>query len=208
MKHVVDIARSWVGRDFNPGALAQCAAFVRAVFAQADVPIGVASRPSDWRQTAGLPQGPDLANSFAGDDVGELVPRLEQLAPGDVVMFRDTYGYFPAGTITHVGIYVGGGEFVHRPTAARPVEEAALAGYWADVFAEGRRVPGVSAGPAGDVERLKVFAHGGKVRAFHSGREVDATKVKLFVHSGKLGVVVNDQTVQATSLTLDLAWRP
>lgn len=209
MKHVVDIARSWVGRDFNPGALAQCAAFVRAVFAQADVPIGVASRPSDWRQTAGLPQGPDLANSFAGDDVGELVPRLEQLAPGDVVMFRDTYGYFPAGTITHVGIYVGGGEFVHRPTAARPVEKAALAGYWADVFAEGRRVPGVSAEPAGDdLARLKVFAHGGRVRVFHRGHEVKATSVKLFVHDDKLGVAINERTVQVASLTLDLAWRP
>jgi len=208
MKHVVDVARSWVGQAFNPGQAEQCAAFVRSVFAQADIPLGVATRPSDWRQTAGLPQGPGLANSFAGDDVGELVPRLEQLAPGDVVMFCNTYGDYLAGTITHVGIYVGGGEFVHRPTAARPVEKAALAGYWADVFAEGRRVPGVSAGPAGDVERLKVFAHGGKVRVFHRGREVDATAVKIFVHSGKLGVAVNDQAVQAASLTLDLAWCP
>ena len=206
---VVDVARGWVGRNFNPGEREQCAAFVRAVFAQADIPLGVASRPSDWRQTAGLPQGPGLANSFAGDDVGELVARLEQLAPGDVVMFHNTYGDYPAGTITHVGIYVGGGEFVHRPTAARPVEKAALAGYWADVFAEGRRVPGVSAGPASDdLARLKVFAHGGRVRVFHRGREVDATQVKLFVHGGRVGAVVNDQTVQAASLTLDLAWRP
>ena len=204
---VVDVARGWVGRNFNPGEREQCAAFVRSVFAQADIPLGVATRPSDWRQTAGLPQGPGLANSFAGDDVGELVPRLEQLAPGDVVMFCNTYGDYPAGTITHVGIYVGGGEFVHRPTAARPVEKAALAGYWADVFAEGRRIPGVTPGAKKeDLLRVKVFAHGGRVRVYHRGREVKATEIKVFVHDGKLGVALNNQTIQPTSLTLELAY--
>lgn len=206
---VVDVARSWVGRAFNPGAKEQCAAFVRAVFSEAGIKVGATARPSDWRQTSGLPQGPGLANSFAGDDVGELVSRLEQLSPGDVVMFANTYGDYAAGTITHVGIYIGGGEFVHRPTVARPVERAALAGYWADVFAEGRRIPGASASSAeDDLERLKVFAHGGRVRVFQGGREVDSTTVKLFVHDGEIGASVNGQVAHLSSLTLDLAYRP
>lgn len=205
---VVDVARSWVGRQFNPGVKEQCAAFVRAVFRQAGVPVGVASRPSDWRQTQGMPQGPAYANSFAGDEVGEKVSRIADLRPGDVLLWENTYGDFPAGTLTHVGLYIGDGEFVHRPTAARPVEKAALAGWWADCFSEGRRVPGASGSVPDEIQRLKLFAHGGKSRSYQDGRETTAAEVKLFLHDGKLGAVVNGRPVEVAGMTLDLAYRP
>lgn len=206
MSDLVATARSWVGRHFNPGQREQCAAFVRAMFHEAGVPVGVATRPSDWRQTQGLPQGPAFANSFAGDDVGAKV-KMVDLRPGDVVLWDNTYGDYAPGTLTHVGIYVGGGEFVHRPTVARPVELASLSGWWADRFAEGRRVPGAGATGEGDLERLKVSSHGGKTRVFQGGREVAATTVKLYVHDGQLGLSLNGQGVKPASVTLDIAYQ-
>ena len=114
---VVRSAQSWVGKSFNAGQSAQCANFVRAVFNDARVPVNVTSNPSDKY----LPTGSGMANSFAGDDVGSRVPSLNEIQPGDIVMYKNTYGNYPEGTITHVGIYEGNGMLIHRPTAAKPV---------------------------------------------------------------------------------------
>lgn len=58
------------------------------------------------------------------------VPTRE-LAPGDLVFFRI------AGTrISHVGIYVGGGRFVHAPSSGGEVEFSRLKNaYWWNRFA-------------------------------------------------------------------------
>lgn len=152
---VTEVAQGWVGRNFKPGVTEQCAAFVRTVFQEAGVSLPVAKRPADWAVTSGLPQGPGYANSLSGDELGPYVG-YASLQPGDIVTFRNTYGSYPVGTITHVGIYVGNGEMVHRPTAARPVERVALAGYWQGLFAEARRPIAVV---QGDKPKLKLFAN-------------------------------------------------
>ena len=68
--------------------------------------------------------------------MGSYVAR-EDLQPGDIVIFQNTY---KAG-ISHVGIYVGGGQFIHSPNSRSVVSYADLTtGYWANHYYSARRV--------------------------------------------------------------------
>lgn len=63
------------------------------------------------------------------------VRRMTQLASGDLVFFDI------GGAISHVGVYVGKGRFVHAPNSGGTVRLDNLDGpYWGDHFAYGRRV--------------------------------------------------------------------
>jgi GH24 family phage-related lysozyme (muramidase) len=116
---VVAAAQKWVGQDFKPGQSARCADWVREVLSAAGVDIGVAKGSG----------GPLMADSFHGGELGEIILDPEQLQPGDIVMFANTYdgpGRSPIlgrGKITHVGIYVGNGEMVDRSTMSAPVRQ-------------------------------------------------------------------------------------
>jgi peptidoglycan DL-endopeptidase CwlO len=62
---------------------------------------------------------------------GVSVPR-DQLEPGDIVFF-DGLG--------HVGIYIGGGEFVHAPHTGTDVQVSSLdSGSYADSYDGARRI--------------------------------------------------------------------
>ncbi len=115
---VVKLAESWVGRSFKPGVNAQCAVFVRHVFSQLGYNLPVARNPLD----RAFPTGEAMANGFFGRDVGEIITSAEKLEPGDLVLFYNTYGTYPPDTVTHVGIYIGEGMMVDRPTSDRPVQ--------------------------------------------------------------------------------------
>jgi cell wall-associated NlpC family hydrolase len=69
-------------------------------------------------------------NAAAQYGVGRSVSR-SQLAPGDLVFF-DGLG--------HVGVYLGGGRFVHAPNSSRPVSVDSLGGWYADTYVGARRV--------------------------------------------------------------------
>lgn len=115
-------AQAWVGRDYNPGEPAQCAYFVRQVLADA----GVQLAPEVTTATIdGWWTGIGIANSF-GADQGQVIRSIDQLQPGDIVMWANTYGDWPDGAITHVGIYVGAGQIIDRPTASQPVKLRAV----------------------------------------------------------------------------------
>jgi len=60
----------------------------------------------------------------------------DELMPGDLVFFRTTSG----STISHVGIYVGDGDFIHAPSVGYTVRVQTMAsGYYYTHFAFGRR---------------------------------------------------------------------
>ena len=64
-------------------------------------------------------------------------PRLspERLAPADLVFFGS------GGSVSHVGIYVGEGRFVHAPSSGGTVRLDRLDGpYWRDHYSGARRV--------------------------------------------------------------------
>jgi cell wall-associated NlpC family hydrolase len=134
---IISIAFALVGEDFNPGLNEQCCYFVRKVFSLAGKELGVTTDPSDKT----FPTDEGYANSLAGDDIGCKIDKISDLLPGDLVFFKNTYGNWPDGTITHVGIYCGNGEFIHRSTTSQPVEVQALDTYHDGTkFVEGRRV--------------------------------------------------------------------
>ncbi len=132
---IVEFALKWLGKPFCEGETAQCMNFVRQVLKEAGYNPGVTSKPSDGITE---PMGTGYANSLAGNDIGLLIKEIDQLQCGDIVFFRNTYGDWPEGTITHVGIYLGNGFFIHRPTYSKPVQKTSFISY--GHFKEGRRL--------------------------------------------------------------------
>jgi cell wall-associated NlpC family hydrolase len=64
-------------------------------------------------------------------------PRIDpkRLATGDLVFFGSR------GNVTHVGIYVGEGRFVHAPSTGGTVRLDSLSGpYWKDHYTGAKRV--------------------------------------------------------------------
>jgi len=105
----------------SPSTGFDCSGFVRYVFAHA---IGLR-----------LP-----ANSARQFLAGIKVKRTD-MQPGDLVFFR-TRGH---KRISHVGIYLDNGRFIHSPSAGKSVEVSSLdEGYWAKRFAGARRPDGIA----------------------------------------------------------------
>jgi cell wall-associated NlpC family hydrolase len=77
---------------------------------------------------------PRTSHDMASMD-GRKVRRMAQLASGDLVFFDIS------GGISHVGVYVGKGRFVHAPNSGGTVRLDDIDGpYWKDHFAYGKRV--------------------------------------------------------------------
>lgn len=125
---IVRQARQSVGMRYaygGTGKTTDCAALTRRVAQSAGVKLPRTSR--------------------AQYGVGQPVGRSE-LAPGDLVFFRNTYR---AG-ISHVGVYIGAGEFVHAASRQRHVVIDRLdEPYFARKFAGGRRIVAQAGNAAG-----------------------------------------------------------
>ncbi len=66
---------------------------------------------------------------------GRKIRRMTQLASGDLVFFDIS------GSISHVGVYVGKGRFVHAPNSGGTVRLDDIDGpYWRSHFAYGKRL--------------------------------------------------------------------
>lgn len=103
---VVQVARSQIGRPYvwggaSAGASFDCSGLVQWAFGQ----VGVALPRTAQQQF-------DASVRIATD----------QLAPGDLVFFAQTYPS-PTDRVTHVGIYVGDGLMVNAPTVGDVVRE-------------------------------------------------------------------------------------
>jgi len=111
---VVSIAMRYLGVPYVWAGASpsgfDCSGFVMYVFAQ----IGIS-----------LPH-----SSYAQFNMGTPVS-MSQLEPGDLVFF--------AGA-SHVGIYIGGGQFIHAPHTGDVVKISSLTGWYASEFAGGRRI--------------------------------------------------------------------
>jgi cell wall-associated NlpC family hydrolase len=111
---VVGIAMQYLGVPYVWGGSSprgfDCSGFVMYVFAQ----IGVS-----------LPH-----SSYAMFNMGTPVS-ISQLQPGDLVFFSGA---------SHMGIYIGGGQFIHAPHTGDVVKISSLSGYYSSAFVGGRRV--------------------------------------------------------------------
>lgn len=101
------------GRDPSTGF--DCSGFVRYVF----------------RHGAGAELPSDSASQYR---TGTLVARQDMKA-GDLVFFR-----IKGKRISHVGIYLGNGRFIHAPSKGKAVSISRLdSGYWSKRFAGAKR---------------------------------------------------------------------
>lgn len=66
-------------------------------------------------------------------DIGEAVD-LEQVQTGDLLMFKTGFKQ------RHVGIYVGGGEFIHASTSNGVMSSSVHSPYWSDAYRGARRL--------------------------------------------------------------------
>jgi peptidoglycan DL-endopeptidase CwlO len=111
---VIGVAMQYLGVPYVWGGASprgfDCSGFVMYVFAQ----IGVA-----------LPH-----SSYAMMGMGTPVS-MSQLQPGDLV-------FFSGGS--HMGIYIGGGQFIHSPHTGDVVKISSLSGYYSSAWAGGRRI--------------------------------------------------------------------
>lgn len=138
---IMMILSGWVGRDFNPGVPSQCAAFTRAAWKEAGLNLPVTAKADDVYTDT----NPDLANSFAGNEIGPKV-EIRDVRAGDIVMFSNTYGDYPSGTITHVGTCIGSNMMVDRPTMDHPVVKRSIFSFGRENIKQIRR-PWVLMGP-------------------------------------------------------------
>jgi len=111
---VVSIAEQYLGVPYRWGGASpsgfDCSGLVMYVFAQ----VGVS-----------LPH-----SSYAQYGMGSAVSR-DQFQPGDLVFF-DGLG--------HVGIYVGGGSFIHAPHTGDVVKISSISGWYASTYVGARRL--------------------------------------------------------------------
>jgi cell wall-associated NlpC family hydrolase len=80
-----------------------------------------------------------LARTTAQGIFNQSIPiPLSHIAPGDILFFHSTYS--TTDTVTHVGIYLGGGMMIH---AGRPVNITSIhTPFWTNHFFAVGRLPG------------------------------------------------------------------
>jgi cell wall-associated NlpC family hydrolase len=113
-KKVVATAEQYLGIPYVWGGTTpsgfDCSGFVYYVFNQADYPL---SRSMSVQYKTGVPVA------------------KEDLRPGDIVFFQGTY----TSGMSHVGIYVGDGQFIHSPRTGRVVSyEDLYSKYYVDHY--------------------------------------------------------------------------
>ncbi|UCG53808.1 MAG: C40 family peptidase [Candidatus Latescibacterota bacterium] len=102
---IVQYAKSFVGTPYRYGGATRsgvdCSGFVIAVYREFDIRL-----PRTSLDMSRVGKGVDKSN----------------IRPADLVFFKTSRG----SSVSHVGIYIGGGKFVHASTSARRVRIDAL----------------------------------------------------------------------------------
>ena len=82
--------------------------------------------------------GWDISRSGTPQLAESIIIDPQQLLPGDLVFFYGTDGSYDF--ITHVGMYIGGGQFIHSGSSTGVAVRDLTSGYYAEHFQCARRV--------------------------------------------------------------------
>ena len=124
MATVFDAAEKYLGIPYILGGDGEtgmdCGLFTQMAFG--DIGVTLNSRCAD-DQAAQMQDEEKF-----GEDISEA-------KPGDLVFFKNTYGDWPEGTITHVAIFAGDGKLLQACSSKGVAYTSDLEGYWMDFFA-------------------------------------------------------------------------
>lgn len=116
---ILEAAQRHIGKEFRPGTVGEAMPFVRTILSEVCGPqFDTAHTTRPW--DTGLlgpnePHGPNFADSLASEEFGMRIASADELAPGDLVFLKNTFGNWPDGVITHVGIAAEQpGQFISR----------------------------------------------------------------------------------------------
>ena len=81
---------------------------------------------------------PHSATSQWLSGMGTKIYSISELQPGDLVFFFGTYNTSSAAS--HVGIYIGGGQFIHASSSRGVIISSLSESYYASRYLSARRV--------------------------------------------------------------------
>lgn len=112
-KALIAAAESSIG--LSQGVGEQCANTTRAVLGKAGHPAAQKTTTTGNLDPEGLAyNAPSFAASFAGSDMGAVKKDYKSTSAGDIILWKDTYGGYAPGAITHVGMKGEGSDVYHH----------------------------------------------------------------------------------------------
>lgn len=135
---ILSSAKKAVSEGKQGPATPPCASWVRMVLGMAGHPSAKKTTKKGDLDPEKKTWGKDMAASFAGTDMGQVINSQGSLQGGDVVLQKNTFGNYPTGAITHVSIASdSSGKILHQSTTGGAPKESGIFN-----FAYGIRLPG------------------------------------------------------------------
>lgn len=133
MGDVVNIAKSYLGK-------------VKYVFG-AQSPDEGKSDCSGYTQVVFKKAGYDIPRTTGGVWTDEKLPKVErnELQAGDLILFKNTYKSGYKDGVSHIGIYIGNGDFIHCCSRGVVINNLSE-NYWNNHYLGAKRVDGASSG--------------------------------------------------------------
>lgn len=86
---------------------------------------------------AGVSVGRAASRTYAANDNWQLIENISDLKRGDLIFWKSD----KSDTVSHVGICIGGGAFIHASSTSGMVRQSSISGkYWTENFVCGRRI--------------------------------------------------------------------
>ena len=139
MSNVVNIAKSYEGK-------------VKYVFGAQD-PDGGKSDCSGFTMVVFQKAGYSIPRTTGGVWTDSKLKKVEKtdLKAGDLILFKNTYNSGYTDGVSHIGIYIGNGDFIHccsRGVVINNLSES----YWSSHYLGAKRVDGASYGESESLE--------------------------------------------------------
>lgn len=118
---VIAAAIPWDQREYRVGTAEQCMNWTREILVAAcGSHFATLETQNPWdKHLLGAEDKllPEHVDSLAADEFGEKISQIAELQAGDLVFLKNTYGNWADGVLTHVGIALGDGTYIHRMTS-------------------------------------------------------------------------------------------